>query len=253
MTIAAPTDRRPRVAANGSRRDHSGLFPDPLRRGDLDGTPILAQTRGSSLRTTMRSYSDAFDAFREHDSVRVITTMDDNALIFTTAPRGLELSRWFVLSEADSASGADAAIDAGSANDALETFKRLRHELGLTQRELFLASDVKRRTYYSWQESRRKRPRLASIRGLWDLADVIDELNDILDVPLRRWFRTDGARRALLTARRFEELLDLAQGIPRHRELNGASLEPNAVLAEVEVPIDASPLGPAHRMKARKR
>lgn len=253
MTITAPAVRRLRAAANGSRRDHSGLFPDPLRRGDLDGTPILSQTTAASLRTTMRSYSDAFDAFREHDSVRIITTVDDNALLFTTMPRGLDLSRWFVLGEVDSTTDSDAALDAGGTTDALETFDRLRHELGMTKRELFLASGVKPRTYYSWQASRDTRARLDSVQGLWVLADVVGDLNDILDVSPRRWFRTDGARRALLIGRQFEELLDLAQGIPRRRKLNGVGFEPNAVLAEVEVPVDAAPLGPAHRMKVRKR
>ncbi|OII06952.1 hypothetical protein BIU96_05100 [Curtobacterium sp. MCBA15_008] len=201
----------------------------------------------------MRSYSDAFDAFREHDSVRIITTVDDNVLLFSTVPRGLDLSRWFVLGEVDSTSDSAAALDAGSTADALETFDRLHKELGLTKRELFLASGVKPRTYHSWRSSRAARPRLASVRGLWDLADAVDELNDIVDVPLNRWFRSDGARRALLTGCRFDELLDLAQGIPQRRALNGVDFESNAVLANVEVPVDRTPLGPTHRVKARKR
>jgi transcriptional regulator with XRE-family HTH domain len=122
--------------------------------------------------------------------------------------------------------------------DVVDAFERLRAELGLTQKEMFKATGISKRTFHSWSDKPAgSRPRVASLGRLWELADAVDDLREALDQPLNRWLRGDNRRISALLDGRFDELVDLAVNrapFPR-REIGTSVYE--GVAEYVETPI----------------
>ncbi|QZT56230.1 helix-turn-helix domain-containing protein [Mycolicibacterium austroafricanum] len=122
--------------------------------------------------------------------------------------------------------------------DVVDAFERLRAELGLTQKEMFTATGISKRTFHSWSDKPAgSRPRVASLGRLWELADAVDDLRETLDQPLSRWLRGDEKRIGALLDGRFDELVDLAVDrapFPR-REIGTSVYE--GIAADVETPI----------------
>ncbi|MFC9982821.1 hypothetical protein [Gordonia sp. NPDC127522] len=122
--------------------------------------------------------------------------------------------------------------------DVVDAFERLRAELGLTQREMFKATGISKRTFHSWSDKPAgSRPRVASLGRLWELADAVDDLRETLDHPLSRWLRGDKKRISALLDGRFDELVDLAVNrapFPR-REIGTSVYE--GIAEDVDTPI----------------
>lgn len=249
MTLTAPSPqvREHRFFGTGSQRDHSGFVPDGWFRNDWDATPVLTPNTTATFRASLTQFSDTFDRIREHDRVRIVTTTDDNILVFASVPRSLEQCRW--LSTSDSVAG----DTVGDVNDALVTFDELKRVLGMTKRDLFAATGIRPRTYHSWRNGDASRPRLQSVRGLWDLSDTVEQLQERLEQPLVVWFKNDRLRRMLLLERSFDALLDLADDIPTTRTSDARAYEPGGVWADVELPSTVTGHNPARRIKARER
>lgn len=123
-------------------------------------------------------------------------------------------------------------------SDVLEAFESIRTELGLTQKEMFKATGINKRTYHSWADKPTgSRPRVASLGRLWELADAVDDLRNTLDPPLSRWLRGEKKRIGALLDGRFDELVDLAvdrASFPR-REIGTSVFE--GIAEDVETPI----------------
>lgn len=242
MTLLADA---PRSATNGRSREHSGAVPDDWFRSSWVGTPVSVRGTAPTLQHSFAQFSDAFDQFREHDLVRVVTTQDDYGLVLSSILRGMEPSSWLVTLEV--AAGEEAS--SGDVADALTTFEALRSELGLNRIEMLSATRVKPRTYHSWKKGGTTRPRLTSLRGLWDLADTLEELREVVPIPLGEWFRADGTRRRLLTTGEFADLLDLANNIHVRSERRKRSrFEPGGIVYDEEVPLDRAPLGDIYEL-----
>lgn len=242
MTMLA--DAR-RSATNGRSRDHSGVVPDDWFRSSWVGTPVSVRGTAPTLQHSFAQFSDAFDQFREHDLVRIVTTQDDYGLVLSSLLRGMEPSSWLVT--LDVVAGEESST--GDVADALTTFEALRSELGLNRIEMLRATRVNPRTYHSWKKGGTARPRLTSVRGLWDLADAVEELREVVPIPLGEWFRADGTRRRLLTTGEFEGLLDLASNIQARSERRKRSrFEPGGIVYDEEVPLDRTPLGDIYEL-----
>ena len=83
--------------------------------------------------------------------------------------------------------------------DVVDAFERIRNQLGLTQKEMFKATGIHKRTFHSWvNKPAGSRPRVASLGRLWELADAADDLSDTLEQQLPRWLRTNKRRIAAL-------------------------------------------------------
>ena len=130
----------------------------------------------------------------------------------------------------------DSSVDETA--DVVDAFEHLRAELGLTQKEMFKATGISKRTFHSWSDKPAgSRPRVASLGRLWELADAVDDLREALDQPLNRWLRGDKKRISALLDGRFDELVDLAVNrapFPR-REIGTSVYE--GVAEYVETPI----------------
>lgn len=235
----------PRSATNGQTREHSGAVADDWFRSSWVGTPVSVRGTTPTLQQSFAQFSDAFDSFREHDLIRVVTTQDDYGLVLSSVLRGMEPSSWLVTLEV----AAGDVASSGDVTDALTTFEELRLELGLNRNEMLSATRVKARTYHSWKKGGTARPRLSSVRGLWDLADTLEELREVVPTPLGEWFRADGTRRRLLTKCEFADLLDLAHNIHNRSERRRrSSFEPGGIIYDEEVPLDRAPLGEIYEL-----
>lgn len=237
MTLLAD---RPRSATNGSAREHSGALSDDWFRPTLGGTPVSVRGTAATLQHSFSQFSEAFDSVREHDCIRVVTTQDDYRLVLTSSFRGMQPSSWLVTL-------ADFAVEdasSGDVADALTTFDDLKSELGLNRTEMLNATRVKARTYHAWRKGIIGRPRLSTVRGLWDLADAIEEIRTLVPSPLGDWFRADGTRRQLLVKGKFEDILDLANNIQaRSGRRTRSDFEPGGIVYDDAVPVDRAPTG----------
>lgn len=228
------------TAINGSSREHSGLVLDNWFHSSWVGTPVSVLGTARTLQSSFAQFSGALDSVREHDVIRVVTTRDDHRLALTSSFRGMEPSSWLVILKAD----ARDPTRSGDVVDALTIFDALRFELGLNRTEMLRATGVKARTYHSWKNKPAGRPRLSSVRGLWDLADAVEELRDVVTLPLGDWFRKDDTRRRLLTNGEFDDLLDLANNIQARSEQGRRSrFEVGGILYDAELPVDRAPRG----------
>ena len=77
-------------------------------------------------------------------------------------------------------------------------------------KDVLAAASIKPRTYHSWAQPSASRPRLTSQGRLWALAQLVDDLPELLDVPIRQWVLADSERLTALRAGRFDELLEQA-------------------------------------------
>ncbi len=81
-------------------------------------------------------------------------------------------------------------------------------------------------------------PRVASLGGLWELADAVDDLRSTLDQPMNRWLRADKKRASALLDGRFDDLVDLAvDRTPFPRREIGTSVYEGGIAEHVETPI----------------
>jgi len=131
------------------------------------------------------------------------------------------------LARALSASGSDDGGDgAGRVDDAVATVAALSAQLGVKPDDVLVAAGVKRRTFYSWKQTSGRRPRVGSQARLWELAEHTRDLAEQLgDTPVRAWMLADTARRKLLLAGAFDELVALVTGeqLAAHRAAGGQS------------------------------
>jgi hypothetical protein len=95
-------------------------------------------------------------------------------------------------------------------DDVVEVVRDLQHRLGIDLKDVLAAASIKPRTYHSWTQPSAPRPRLTSQGRLWALAQLVDDLPELLDVPLRQWVLADPDRLAALRTGRFDELLEQA-------------------------------------------
>lgn len=83
--------------------------------------------------------------------------------------------------------------------------------------DVLAAAGISRRTFYSWNRmAETSRPRLSSLGRLWQLADTVDDLTELVD-DVAKWLLRDESRRDLLRRGRFDELLIQATRQPGTR------------------------------------
>ena len=105
----------------------------------------------------------------------------------------------------------------GGYDDAAGVVDDLSARLGMPVRDVLAAAEVSRSTFYSWKPPDAPRPRVASQGRLWALAQTVEDLEQLVPGALRGWLLADDARRALLVAGRFNELL--AAAMPTRRPM----------------------------------
>ena len=211
--------------------------PEDIRSGHGIWSSTFMETSFSWwLRSTAEHFSDALDTRHdEHVYVAIIKHCNGrvdlpDSCLWLAGPHS-------IIAGVHSGDQTPDPI-ANETADVVDAFERIRAELGLTQKEMFKATGISKRTFHSWSDKPAgTRPRVASLGRLWELADAVDDLRETLDQPLSRWLRGDKKRISALLEGRFDELVDLAVDrapFPR-REIGTSVYE--GVAEYVETPI----------------
>lgn len=131
-----------------------------------------------------------------------------------------------------------AADQVDEMSDVLEAFDQVRAVLGLSQKEMFSASGIKKRTYHSWKRKLPgSRPRVSSQGRFWRLADALDDLRDAVDRPLDQWIRGDQRRLDALLDGRFDELIDLAVNRPAYPTRSIGTSVYAGIVEHIDMPV----------------
>jgi hypothetical protein len=205
MTIMQqPTGSR--VLRSPSRvREQRKLHSAPC--DDTFWSSTLMETSFSSpgLRDVVAYFSDALDSC-DQAQIRIATIkkLDGQVNLLGSA---LWLATPYIFID----TVGDDQPDVDETSDVVNAFEQIRAQLGLTQKEMFTATRIRKRTFHSWADKPAgSRPRVASQGRLWELADAVDDLRNTLDQPLGRWLRGDKRRLDALLDGRFDDLVDLA-------------------------------------------
>lgn len=203
---------------------------------DVDLTPLAVAPTVPALREAVLRFDETFSPIHDHETVRVLSGGD---VRFRTWISNAYISGPFqvvTIGETSSVRDDASSVDPGTA-DPLAVFDRLQIELGVTQRDLLAATGIKRRTYYSWKKPNTPRPRPASLGALWHLADAMVDLREEIGRPVAAWLHALPEREAALREGRFENLVDLAAGMPRPSERATGTSRRLGVTPDVDVPI----------------
>jgi hypothetical protein len=121
-------------------------------------------------------------------------------------------------------------------DDVVDVVRDLQHRLGIDLKDVLAAASIKPRTYHSWARPSAPRPRLTSQGRLWALAQLVDDLPELLDVPIRQWVLADSERLTALRAGRFDELLEQASQERMQKDPTGTVAGPFHGVGEDDPP-----------------
>ncbi|MGN6218882.1 MAG: hypothetical protein ACTHNQ_05215 [Microbacterium sp.] len=223
----------------------------PQRESDApqdDVTPVAAAFTPPALRSAFELFSANLDPVHSSEVIRVVVSATGQQLV-NFSHTALKNVLFVVNVEPRSVDPEE--ISRGSA-DPVSTFLRIADELGLSQREMFTATGIRKRTFHSWRgKSAATRPRLSSAKELWRLADTIEELRSIVDRPLGEWLNASRERRSALLERRWDDLIDLAIGVQKRESKEIGDVRFAGVGGDVEMPIVRSAERPTPRVVRR--
>jgi transcriptional regulator with XRE-family HTH domain len=232
MTLMQQQPTGSRVLRSPSRvREQRDLHQTPCE-DNLWSSTFMETSSSPGLRDVVAHFSGALDPCGwDQIRVAVFKNLDGQTNLPGSA---LWLTAPYIF--IDTVLDADQRVDETA--DVLDAFERIRTELGLTQKEMFKATGINKRTFHSWAEKPvGSRPRVASLGRLWELADAIDDLRSTLDQPLNRWLRGDKKRIGALLDGQFDDLVDLAvDRTPFLRREIGTSVY-EGVAEDIETPI----------------
>ncbi|WP_141772699.1 helix-turn-helix domain-containing protein [Mycobacterium malmoense] len=170
---------------------------------DWDRTPMDVGSTAPALRDAVTMFSGALDDIGVDVRIAVVKGFNGQLNVLGPTP-WLEIPFSFIGVRV-------APAQVSEISDVLEAFEQVRAELGLTQREMFEATGIKKRTYHSWKRKPADaRPRVSSQGRFWRLMDALEDLRDVVDRPLDQWIRGDQRRLSTLLDGRFDDLIDLA-------------------------------------------
>lgn len=196
---------------------------------DVDTTPVALEPTTPALRDAFIRFSETLEPIHDLEVVRVVLGGDSRHL---TLISNASMSGRLVVVRV----GEAPRVDPDTA-DALTVFERIRDELGVTQKDLLAATGIKRRTFYSWKDTSTPRPRPSSLGRLWNLADALVDLREVLERPIAAWLHSSPERLAAFKEGRFEEIVDSAVAMPHPTEKAQGSSRRIGVAADVEVPL----------------
>lgn len=117
--------------------------------------------------------------------------------------------------------------------------------LGLPKEYVFDITGIASSTYYHWKRQPASfQPRLASQGRLWELMDFLDDLEELIDVPVSTWILGRPGRLDLLTEGRFSALLEDLHAPRRSSSDDAEYLANYAVGAEADRALNSQARAP---------
>lgn len=193
-----------------------------------DATPVSLNRTAPALRDAFLRFSASLEPIRDREVVRIVVggSSESPMLISSAVPGRVVVVRVGHISRVEPATA-----------DALRVFEAVQDELGVTQKELLTATGIKRRTYYSWKDPSKPRPRPSSIGRLWQLADALVDVREALARPVGAWLHSSPERLAAFKEGRYEDLVDLAVAMPKAPKREQGTSHRIGVAADVDVPV----------------
>jgi hypothetical protein len=131
----------------------------------------------------------------------------------------------------------------GGSDDAATIIAELADRVGLPVKDILAAAGVKKSTFHSWRMPDGPRPRVASQGRLWELAQCVEDLEELLGGSARPWILADPARRERFRSGRFLDLVENFRSQPRPR-LTAPSYAELAAAGGDRLAIDSEPEPP---------
>ncbi|WP_125613016.1 hypothetical protein [Specibacter cremeus] len=201
-----------------------------------DATPIALDPTAPALREAFILFAETLEPIRDQETVRIVRRGDARYPTFIS--NSYVSGPMFVLMVGDPSKPFGTASQCDPETpDPLAVFERIQGELRVTQKDLFAATGIKRRTFYSWKDPSTPRPRPSSLGRLWHLADALEDLRETLDRPVAVWLHSSSERMTAFKAGHFEDLVDLAVAMPKPAEKTHGTSRRLGVASDVEVPI----------------
>ena len=195
-----------------------------------ESTPMDVGLTAPALREAVTMFSGVLDGIGAGIRIAVVRGFNGQMNVLGTVP-------WLVAPF----SYIDAPVESehvDEMSDILEAFDCICAELALTQKEMFSATGIKKRTYHSWKRKPLgSRPRVASQGRFWRLVDAVEDLRDTIDRPLDRWIRGDRQRLEALLDGRFDDLVDLAVNRPAYPKRSIGTSVYTGIAEDIDMPI----------------
>jgi hypothetical protein len=193
-------------------------------------TPMDVGCTAPALREAVVMFSGALDDFCPTAHIWVVKRSNGQLRVLGPTPR-LEGPISYI----------GVPVDTGHTDemsDIVQAFESIRTELGLTQKQMFSATGIKKRTYHSWnRKPPGTRPRVSSQGRFWRLVDAVEDLRDTVDRPLDQWVRGDRRRLGALIDGRFDELVDLAVNRPSYPKRSLGTSVYSGITEDIDVPV----------------
>lgn len=192
-------------------------------------TPVVLTGASASMQALLQSFAETLDPFNATETVRYVRGAFTE--IVSTAASPSVAGLLIMLTPAVEPL---TLADKPTPSEAVRAFDRLVAELGVSQKDLFQATGISKRTYHSWTGLDAPTPRQRSLGRLWPLVDAVSDLQVVLDRPVQHWLHADPGRRRLLLRGEFGQLVEVAVADTRRsRRLSDRT----AVAADVAMPI----------------
>lgn len=189
----------------------------------------------AGLRDVVRQFSGALDRPDLDFRIAVVTNVFGQPHVFGS-PLWLASPVRYIDAAVTAATGEPEPV--GEFSDVVEVFEHIRAELGLTQKQMFAATGIRKRTFHSWRSKPPgSRPRVASQGLLWQLADTVEELRETVDRPLPQWLQGDRRRIEALLDGRFDDLVDLAVNLPARTKQRRGTSAYTGIAEDIEMPV----------------
>ncbi|MGV0734355.1 hypothetical protein [Mycolicibacter sinensis] len=200
-----------------------------------ESTQMDIDFASAGLRDVVLRFSDALDRPDLDFRVAVITNVSGQPHFFGS-PLWLGSPVRYIDAADTTDTGEPESI--GEFSDVVEAFEDIRAELRLTQKQMFAATGIRKRTFHSWRSKPPgSRPRVASQGLLWQLADTVEELRETVDRPLPQWLQGDRRRMEALLDGRFDDLIDLAVNLPARAKQRRGTSAYTGIAEDIEMPV----------------
>lgn len=213
-----------------NRERHHGSVPCSDEPNWCERTPIDVGSTAPALREAVTMFSRVLDELGA--GVRVAVVKDSNGQMSVLGPTPWPVAAFSYIDAPAESRHVD------EMSDILEMFDHIRAELRLTQKEMFSATGIKKRTYHSWKRKPLgSRPRVSSQGQFWRLADALEDLRDAIDRPLNQWIRGDRQRLDALLRGQFDELVDLAVNRPAYPKRSVGTSVYTGITEDIDMPV----------------
>jgi hypothetical protein len=214
---------------NASSQKHTPITKifDPKLR-------VAIQIFSDALDEPMNTMRNLFDTYLANSSLGLrrnvvigVESHDPKVTSFIGGPLQVQLSTWIKddwlipsdLPRSELQRAPHPVTD--GADNAVTAVLSISNRVGLPIRDVVEAAGISRSSFYSWRTPQAPEPRVSSQGRLWELAQLVEDLEELVGSSVDRWLMAEPQRRVDFTRGDFQKLLDSA--VPSNRKVQFAA------------------------------